>query len=428
MPIHAVIGGQRGDEGKGRFVDLIASNYSIVARGNGGANAGHTIAPEGMDSIALHQIPAGIIYKNTLNIIGNGVFIDPVRLVQEIKTIEKSGLNVNTSNLKISNIAHLVMPHHLLLDKIREQSVNAQGSTKSGIAFVASDKYLRVGSRFEDVYSIGSLKDRALSSLISINEVNDEKQSLSNIKKEIDRWIEALEYLRPFLDDTSKIMNDELIKGKNVLAEGAQAFWLDINHGMYPFVTSSSTTVNGLLDGLGVSSKHLQKVSLVVKAIKSHVGNGPFVTEITDVKLSQNIRGEIGLTDSEYGATTKRPRRIGYPDLVELRKAIEVTGADEIYLSKLDHLPRYGGTVKIAGNYKLDNKMLTHAPSSAKDLEKCKPIYTELPVWQNDIGDIREYSELPNEAKSFIEYFENKLSIPITKIGVGPLRNSVIYR
>jgi adenylosuccinate synthase len=203
---------------------------------------------------------------------------------------------------------------------------------------------------------------------------------------------------------------------------------LDINHGMYPSVTSSSTTVTGLLDGLGISAKHVEKVSLVVKAIKSHVGGGPFVTEITNAELADHIRGKRGITDSEYGATTKRPRRIGYPDLVELKNAIRVNGADEILLTKLDHVPRYGKIVKVATAYRYNGEQRTVAPSSAAALYDCQPMYKEMATWEEDIGVVREFEHLPNNARALVELFEQELNKPINKIGVGAERNQVITR
>jgi len=430
MPFHAIIGGQRGDEGKGRFVDLVASNYSVVARGNGGSNAGHTVVPESMDAIALHQIPSGIAYPDKLNIIGTGVYVDPRRLAEEIKTLRDSGMKVTTKNLVVSDTAHLVMPHHLALDALREGGDKAQGSTQSGIAYVAGDKYLREGLRLESISEPKLLFDHSFEALLAVNNTlaPANRRSKDDIKKEIEAWVKATLELEPYMADTVEIINDRLEAGEFVLGEGAQAFWLDINHGMYPSVTSSSTTVSGLLDGLGISSKHLEKVSLVVKAIKSHVGGGPFVTEITDDNLAAAIRGGRDAADSEFGATTKRPRRIGYPDLVELKNAIRVNGADELLLTKLDHVPRYGKTVRIATAYDYNGNNRVSAPSSAKALYDCRPNYIELPTWQDEISDIRKFQDLPEAAANFVKLFESELKIPITQIGVGASRNQVVQR
>lgn len=430
MPFHAVVGGQRGDEGKGRFVDLLAANFTVIARGNGGSNAGHTVVPESMQPIALHQIPSGIAYKDKLNVIGNGVYVDPRRLAEEIEALEQAGMRVSSKNLLVSDTAHLVMPHHLALDALREGSHKAQGSTQSGIAYVAGDKYLREGLRLESLVTPKLLYDHAYSALDLVNSQLPKKdqRSAEDMKKEIDDWVKATRKLQPFMADTVEILNDRLEAGEAVLGEGAQAFWLDINHGMYPSVTSSSTTVSGLLDGLGVSAKHLTKVSLVVKSVKSHVGGGPFVTEISDETLADRIRGKKGATDSEYGATTKRPRRIGYPDVVELKNAIRVNGADEIFLSKLDHVPRYGDRVKVAVAYNQGGTERATAPSSATALQDCQPIYTDLPTWQEEISSMREFGQLPEQAKAFVGLIEKELKLPVSKIGVGAERNQVITR
>jgi adenylosuccinate synthase len=430
MPFHAIIGGQRGDEGKGRFVDLVASDYTVIARGNGGSNAGHTVVPDEITPIALHQIPSGIAYPDKLNIIGNGVYVDPRRLAQEIEDLSKAGLKVSAKNLLVSDTAHLVMPHHLALDALREGGVKAQGSTQSGIAYVAGDKYLREGLRLESVATPELLFDHAYEALRLVNsrQPKDVQRDDDDMKQEIQAWVTAAEQLKPYMADTVAVINERLNAGEMVLGEGAQAFWLDINHGMYPSVTSSSTTVAGLLDGLGISTKHVEKVSLVVKAVKSHVGGGPFVTEITDKELSTRLRGEIGATDSEYGATTKRPRRVGYPDVVELKNAIRVNGADELFISKLDHVKRFGPTVKVATAYEYRGEQRSVAPSSAVALADCRPVYQELPTWQPDISPVRSFEELPKEAKEFVKLFETELGLPVSKVGVGAGRKQVILR
>jgi adenylosuccinate synthase len=330
--------------------------------------------------------------------------------------------------LLVSSSSHLVFPHHIGFDALREDGIKAQGSTKSGISFVAADKFLREGLRLESIATPKILYEHAYEGMKRLNGQFPKSAQKSDAElKEVARdWLKSVEELRPYIADTVEVINDQLNKGERVLAEGAQAFWLDINHGMYPAVTSSSTTVSGLLDGLGVSTKNLGKVIGVAKSVKSHVGGGPFVTEITDASLADTIRGAYGQADSEYGATTKRPRRVGYPDLVELRNAIRINGVDELALSKLDHVPRYGDTIKLATTYNYNGEERSTSPTSALALTSCTPNYVTLKTWHDDISGYKDYDALPPEAIKFVEIFENELNIPITKIGVGPGRQQVI--
>ncbi len=430
MAIDVIVGLQRGDEGKGRFVDLMAGEYSVIARGNGGSNAGHTVMPDSMEPLALHQVPSGIAYPGKLNIIGNGMYVDPRRLSAEIADVRAVGLAVSPDNLLISSSAHLVLPHHIALDALREDGKLAQGSTKSGIAFVAADKYLREGVRLESIDTPKILLERALDGLQQLQQrlPKAQRKSTAELKTMAEEWLTTVEVLRPHIADTVEVINDRLQAGERVLAEGAQAFWLDINHGMYPAVTSSSTTVSGLLDGLGVAPKHLGKAIGVAKAVKSHVGGGPLVTEVKDTALASQVRGIFGAADSEYGATTQRPRSIGYPDLVELRNAIRVNGIDELALSKLDHVPRYGQKLQVATSYIYQDNERPTAPASAVALAACQPNYREIANWSEDISGIRDYGQLPEAARDFVELFERELAVPITHIGVGPGRSQVIYK
>lgn len=430
MAVDVIVGLQRGDEGKGRFVDLVAPEYSIIARGNGGSNAGHTVVPDSMEPLALHQVPSGIAYPGKLNIIGNGVYVDPRRLVAEISDVRGAGLAVSAQNLLISSGAHLVLPHHIALDALREDGVLAQGSTKSGIAFVAADKYLREGVRLEAIATPKVLLEHAMHGLQALQKKlpKADRKTTAELEVIARDWLQAAQSLAPHMADTAEIINEKLQAGEQVLAEGAQAYWLDINHGMYPAVTSSSTTVSGLLDGLGVAPKHLGKVTGVAKAVKSHVGGGPLVTEITDEALADTVRGVFGAADSEYGATTKRARRIGYPDLVELRNAVRGMGVDELALSKLDHVPRYGTSLQVATSYTYQDEQRRTAPASAMALAQCSPNYQACQSWEEDISTIRKFEDLCQAAQDFVYLFETELGIPVTKIGVGPERGQVIYK
>lgn len=428
MAVDVVLGLQRGDEGKGRIVDLMAQHYDIVARFNGGPNAGHTIARDNIPPLKLHQIPSGIAYPHTLNIIGNGAYVDPVKLLAEIETIAAAGVNVSPKNLLVSNTAHLILPHHIKLDEIREAGRNGQGTTVAGIAFVGSDKYKREGVRTELLVSDPKqLYKTVYERLIGINSLR-KKVGLETFdaRKEAKQWALKAAELAPYITDTVSLLHDRLQKGANALAEGAQAFGLDIEHGMYPYVTSSHTTVGGVLNGLGIGANHIRKVVGVAKATKSHVGGGPFVTKINEPEIANKIRGNRGEIDAEYGATTGRERQVGWLDLVELRKSIAVNGVTELALTKLDAIPKCGDIVKVATAYQLNQKTLSQAPSSALELEACQAKYEELPTWKANISSVRHYAELPIEARSLVAFISKQLVLPISMIGVGPERDQII--
>jgi len=430
MAVDIVLGLQRGDEGKGRIVDLIAGQYDIVARFNGGPNAGHTVANGKAEPLRLHQIPSGIARQNVLNVIGNGALLDPIRLLAEIDEVRAAGVTVSPENVIISDLAHLILPHHISLDEVREAGTDGQGSTKRGIAFAARDKYERVGVRVEllcfDVDQLERIVRKGLES------VNAQRRAvgleLHDAPAEAAAWIAAASKLTPFIKDSIAFLQKSLRHSKSVLAEGAQAFGLDIEFGMYPYVTSSHTTSGGAVSGLGIDPHEIQRVIGVVKAVKSHVGGGPFVTEITDAGLAANIRGERGKIDSEYGASTGRERKVGYLDLPELRRAVAVNGVTEIALTKLDALHLFGSTMKIAVAYELLGEQVRYAPSSAGQLSVCRPVYKEWPLWKEDVSAMRTVEELPPQARAFLDFLAEELGVPVTMIGIGPERDQVILQ
>jgi adenylosuccinate synthase len=428
MPVDLVLGLQRGDEGKGRIVDLMAAQYNVVARFNGGPNAGHTVANGDGEPLRLHQLPSGVARPGVLNVIGNGMLLDPIRLLDEIRDVEAAGIKISPDNLVISDLAHLILPHHICLDEIREAGEGGQGSTKRGIAYVARDKYERVGARAELLVDDPS----ALLAIVQTNlqTVNPALKAAGlperDPAKEAKAWLEAAKQLAPFITDTVNLLHQTHKQGKTTLAEGAQAFGLDIEFGMYPFVTSSHTTVGGAVSGLGIDPHHIKRVVGVAKVLKSHVGGGPFVTEITDDVLAEAMRGKRGNIDSEYGASTGRMRKVGYFDLPELRRAIAVNGVTELALTKFDVLPRFGDSTNIAVAYELDGKKLDYAPSSAAQLERCKPVYKKIELWTEDISGLRERANLPAKAQDLLAFLEKGLGVPITMIGVGPQRDQII--
>jgi adenylosuccinate synthase len=428
MAVDVVLGLQRGDEGKGRFVDLLAAQYEMVARFNGGPNAGHTIADDNLE-LRLHQIPSGITSPGVTNIIGNGSYVDPIKLIAELDEVGQH-IKVTPKQLLISADAHLILPHHISLDEIREAGKQGQGSTLSGIAYVAADKYARIGVRAEELLSDLSALEQVVIERLEATQTSRQAAGLpvQNSAEVAKKWIKTAETLKPFIGDTLPALHEALQQQKKILAEGAQATGLDIEHGMYPFVTSSHTTTGGVLNGLGIGPAHVKKIIGVAKALRSHVGGGPFVTKEADPTKAAHIRGKQGAVDSEYGATTGRERQVGYLDLPELRKAVLVNGVTELAITKLDTLPKAGKTIPVAVAYMHNDKRLELAPSSAYQLAACKPVYEHLPTWKQDISTTRTFHDLPNEAQDFVRFLEKALNIPVTMIGVGPYREQVILR
>ena len=396
--VTAVVGLQYGDEGKGKIVDYLAEKSEVVIRANGGANAGHTIVLKNGQTLALHQIPSGITYDQTVNIIGNGCFVDPVKLAEEIKDAKSKGVKIDPDNFKVSKTAHLVLPAHKQKDAEREKGDKGQGTTKAGIAFTAADKSLREGIRAEAIAE--STKDDL-------------------IKLGGKEFAEASFEISNYLCDSVELIQKLLSSGKTIMLEGAQAFGLDINHGKYPFVTSSDTTVSGLMSGSGINYKQIKKAVGVAKAIPSKVGGGPFVTIIRDEQVADRTRGEKGKVDSEYGATTGREREVGYLDLVALKRAVEVNGIDEIALTKFDCINRHGETTKVATAYEFKGQKITSPPGSGVELYECKPLYEQLPTWHDNSSA---------EAEKYIKFIEDYLKIPVTMLGVGPNREDLIVR
>lgn len=432
MGVIVVVGEQRGDEGKGRIVDMLAAKSDIVARYNGGPNAGHTVVLPDERVLKLHGLPSGIAYTHTVNVIGNGCFVDVTKLEQEIKDVQSQDIAVTPDNLKISSGAHLLLPLHISEDEIREAGKGGQGSTKSGIAQVAADKYLRIGLRAELLHSDLEMLGQIIGASFDDHNIRREKAGLEKLDQEtvISQFIKSAETIRPFVSDTVLYTNEQLRAGKSVLAEGAQAFLLDIDHGMYPYVTSSSTSTGGVPAGLGIAPQYISEVIGVAKATQSHVGGGPFVTEVTDEKLLDQLRGKVGKVDTELGVTTGRWRRMGHFDLPGLRRAQMINGSTAMALTKLDCVPRYGeqATICTAYKHKKTGETLTIAPGSAGELQDCEPVYETLPTWKENIQHIRSFEELPENAQNYVKFLEEQTGVPIKYIGVGPGREQVIVR
>ncbi len=430
MPITVIQGEQRGDEGKGKITDMEASKFEIVARPGGADNAGHTnVLPDGR-VLALKLLPSGISHPDTKNVIGNGAYLNPVNLINEIEDVKSQGIDISPDNLLISSAAHLITEAHLSEDEIRETGAGRQGSTKKGVAQVAADKFGRYGVRAEAIKNnLPDLEKRVYDGIVAQKDTR-EKLGLKplNADKLTSEYVGKALLLSEYITDTSLFLNRELDKGKQVLAECAQAYLLDIDHGMYPYVTSSATTANGVPQGLGVPARHIERVIGVSKAVQSHVGGGPFVTEIHDEQILNRLHGDMGTVDAETGTVTGRLRRLGHLDLAGIKRAQMVSGTTEMAVTKLDWLNRYGESILVCVDYERKDKRLSVAPDASYKLEQSSPIYEELPGWSEDIQHVRQFEDLPKNAQKYIKFIEDVTEVPVTMIGTGPNRNQVIVR
>lgn len=435
MPAKILIGGQRGDEGKGRFTDLLAKRADIVGRGQGGNNAGHTVVTDDGRELALHSIPSGIAYEHTVNIIGRGCLINAAALDVETGNIKAKGFSITPDNLMINSGAHLILPHHISMDEIREAGVGRQGSTKAGISPTSAAKYDRAveqALRAEVINNdVGRLYDTIRQNLI-LQRPQREALGLPEMDPDslAESYTEKALLLGEFITDTEVYLYNRLRKDGSAEAvlEGAQAFWLDIDHGMWPYVTSSSTTALGVANGLGIPWNEITDVIEAAKLVQSHVGGGPFVTEITDQGLLSELHGDMTTIDAERGTTTGRTRRLGHLDLTGLKRSQWINGTTQMAVTKLDWVPRFGDTVKICVSYNRKGRELSMAPDAAYKLEQCTPNYVELPTWKEDIQGVTEFNDLPKNAKGYINFIETFMGVPITMIGVGPARDQVIVR
>lgn len=432
MPVTVIVGEHRGDEGKGRFVDLLAEEHDIGARFNGGDNAGHTVVLPSGQVYKLHGLPTTIVHPHTKSVIANGTVVNPVRLSREMQGLEELNVEVSPGNLLISSGAHLIIPSYISEDEVREAGSDGQGSTKSGIAQGYAAKHMRQGVRAEiiknnpdkllEIVRAGLLAQRQVRAEVGLEPI-DEREVAS-------QYMQSAHKLGSYITDTVLFLNRELRKDNpaRLLAEGAQAFLLDIDHGMYPYTTSSSTTSGGAATGLGIPPMFIDRVIGVSKATQSHVGGGPFVTEILDPELLTRLHGDMNAVDAERGTTTGRTRRLGHLDLPQIRRSQMVNGTHEMALTKLDWVTRYGSTILICVAYERKGSIIEIAPDAAYKLEQSSPIYEELPGWEEDIQDIRKFEDLPANAQNYIRFLEEQTRVPITMIGVGPQRDQVIAR
>ncbi|MCA9961672.1 MAG: adenylosuccinate synthase [Chloroflexota bacterium] len=429
MPLNIIIGAQWGDEGKGRITDLLAAKADVVARYSGGDNAGHTVTI-GADVFKLHLIPSGIIHDTVACIIGNGVVINPKVLLHEMDALAARGVDVSPACLQISRRAHLITPAHIALDKAKEMQRGAEaiGTTLRGIGPAYTDKISRTGIRAGLFADPEELAEAIQAHVEAHNEVLTKIYNM----EPLDANVVAADFaayaqrLAPHLVDSGVVIDEALRNGRSVLAEGAQGTLLDIDHGTYPFVTSSAPTAGGALTGLGVGPKVVGEIMGVAKAFTTRVGSGPFPTEL-DGDMAMRLRGTGANPWDEYGTTTGRPRRVGWLDMVILRHAHRVNSLTELALTKLDILSGIP-EIKVCVGYEIDGVRIDYFPSDLRTLARCQPIYDTLPGWQEDIMDVRDFAQLPANAQAYVNYVSEQLGVPIPIISVGPGRAQTILK
>ncbi len=418
-----VVGAQWGDEGKGKVIDFLAAKANVVARFQGGDNAGHTVV-YGANIFKLHHIPSGILYPDCLSLLGNGMVINPLVLLNELLELEKRG--ISTKNLRISEKAHLIMVYHQAYDQANEELLGDQkiGTTGRGIGPAYADKALRRGLRAIDLADIKVFKERLSQILPLQNHLL--KSAYGHNGYDLDQLVEmyrpAVEKLAPLVVDTSRLLADSFSKDKKILFEGAQGALLDIDHGTYPFVTSSSTVAAAAGSGSGLGPQYTSQVLGVMKAYTTRVGEGPFPSE-DHGEAGELLRNR----GAEFGTTTGRPRRCGWFDAVIARYATRINGLTGLAITKLDVLSGLE-TLNVAVNYRCDNNLTREFPAGMVKLEKCKPVYEAFPGWHEDLSRVRTMKDLPAAARHYLEALENTIEVPIELISVGPDRTQTIVR
>ncbi|CAB5056332.1 unannotated protein [freshwater metagenome] len=421
MPAIVIVGAQWGDEGKGKATDLLGDRVEYVVRYQGGNNAGHTVVI-GDQKYALHLLPSGILSPSVVPVIGNGVVIDPGVLLQEIKGLNERG--INTSKLVISANAHLITPYHRTIDKVTERFLgnNKIGTTGRGIGPAYADKINRIGIRVQDLFDPSILEQKIEAALRDKNQVLTKvfNRKGMEVKQIVDEYLEYADILRPYVTDTSLLLNQALATGKVVLLEGSQGTLLDVDHGTYPFVTSSNPTAGGACAGSGIGPTKITRVIGILKAYTTRVGSGPFPTELFDEdgEALRRIGGEVGVT-------TGRNRRCGWFDAPIARYATRVNGLTDFFLTKLDVLTGWE-KIPVCVAYDIDGTRVEEIPTTQTDFHHAKPIYEYLPGWKEDISKARSLEDLPANARSYVQYLEDISGAPMSAIGVGPGRDETI--
>ncbi|MBU5592346.1 adenylosuccinate synthase [Clostridium sp. MSJ-4] len=423
MSAFIVLGAQWGDEGKGKMTDYLAESADVVVRYQGGNNAGHTVEV-GDKQYKLHLIPSGVLYDNKLNIIGNGVVVDPKAFFDEIEYLESLGVNITREKLVVSDRAHIILPYHKTLDVLKEKArgKNDIGTTGKGIGPCYTDKFERSGIRVCDFIKPEVFKEKLKANIELKNEyivkvLGGEALNFEEVYEEYSKYAERLKI---FVEDTSVRVYDEIKKDKKVLFEGAQGMLLDIDYGTYPYVTSSNTTAGGVSNGVGIGPTMITNAIGIAKAYTTRVGKGPFPTELID-ETGDWIR-EKG---HEYGVTTGRSRRCGWLDLVILKTTARVSGLTSFAVTKIDTLAGLD-KIKICVGYKFEDKVIDYFPASLEDLAKCEPIYEEFDGWDDSVAEARSYDELPDNAKIYLKRIEDFTGIKVSIVSVGPRRDQTI--
>lgn len=418
MSINAIVGGQWGDEGKGKIVDLLSKNTSVVARYQGGANAGHTVYYNNK-KIVLHQIPTGILRKNSQCILGKGMVLDPIGIVDEIQCLVDNDVNFK-DRILIDFYAHVVTPIHKLIDKTNElRSGNKIGTTCKGIGPTYKDKYDRIGIRMIDTLDLDALKTK-LSSRLDLAKKNNEIDDDNNLLEEFEQFYIACNKISQFINDTFPVLYTNL--SHNILIEGAQGTLLDIDHGTFPYVTSSNCTAGGISTGLGIPGNKLNNIIGIFKAYVTRVGSGPFPTELFDADGEK-----LQSLGKEFGATTGRPRRCGWFDLVAAKYSVQINGLTGIALTKLDILDDFD-TIKVCTHYDYKGKEVKYLSSVINDLENVKPVYKEFAGWSQSVMDAKTFADLPHEAKTYIDFLEKELEVDVEIVSVGPKRDQILLK
>lgn len=426
MPVTIIIGAQWGDEGKGRFVDYFSATAQLVARYAGGDNAGHTVAV-GDEVFKMHLIPSGILHPNVTAIMGNGMVINPMSLLTEMAKLRAQGVEINPNNLKISTRSHIITPAHIELDRMKEAELGdeAIGTTLKGIGPAYLDKMGRRGLRVGQMLHIEEFADALTKALDYHNQIlSRNNHPIVDVAAGVQQYVEAAHQLRPFIHDTTVLLNERLQAGDHIVCEGAQGTLLDVDHGSYPFVTSSSPSIGGVLIGLGIGPAHINRIVGVAKAFSTRVGGGPMPTQ-TDGAVAAKLRGTGENFWDEFGTTTGRPRRCGWLDTVLLRYSAMLNGFTEMMLTKMDILTGFD-ELKIAVAYEIDGQRHEMPPSTIEALRRAVPIYETVSGWDEDISQAQSLSELPKAAVHYINRVSQLCNVDVKAVSVGPERHQVV--